>query len=225
MKPSNLQLFIIVIISLLAIRCNKNTDTDFILMNRIDKIFNDYSKNHFIDESLLDKYTVNDINCASIDALLSKVYRNDQEVRTTGERDMRLVDSINLVTVNSIVKKCKNEVFSKNLSTKSYQAIFFTLQHSGDKDLMSYYYPILKKLINKEKISKTLLALYVDRFLGLENKKQIFGTQIKNNKLYKLEKPNEVNKRRKYIGLGNIEDYLKRFGLSFEEEVKNIHSN
>ena len=217
MKPTNFQLFIILLISLLAFKCKKNTANNFTLMNRIDKIFNDYSKNHFIDESLLDKYTVNDINCASIDALLNKVYLNDQEVRTTGERDMYLVDSINLVTVNSIFKKCKNEVFNKNLSTKSYQAIFFTIQHSGDKDLMYYYYPILKKLIHKEKISQTLLALYIDRFLGLENKKQIFGTQIKNNKLYKLEKPNEVNKRRKYIGLGNIEDYLNRFGLTFKK--------
>lgn len=201
------------------IECRKNIKNNLTLLERIDKIFNEYSKNNFIDESLLEIYTNTDVDCLDVNNILIRVFVDDQEVRTTGDKDMYVVDSINLIKVNSIIKKCKNEVYERNLSFKSYQAIFLTLQHSGDKDLMSYYYHIIKKLIDKEKIDKGILALYVDRFLLLDNKKQIFGTQIKNNNLYELESPFEVNERRRYMELESIEKYLMRFGLIFKDEI------
>ncbi len=36
---------------------------------------------------------------------------------------------------------------------------------------------------------------------------QIYGSQIKNGKLYKLENPENVNKREKEMGMKPIEDY------------------
>jgi hypothetical protein len=49
-----------------------------------------------------------------------------------------------------------------------------------------------------------------------EGEPQLYGTQIKDGKLYDLESPKTVNKRRQEMGLGPIEDYLKAFNLSLE---------
>lgn len=48
-----------------------------------------------------------------------------------------------------------------------------------------------------------------------EGKPQIYGSQIKNGKLYKLENPKTVNERRKEMGMEPIEDYLKYFNIQF----------
>lgn len=42
-------------------------------------------------------------------------------------------------------------------------------------------------------------------------KPQIYGSQIENGKLYKLENPENVNERRKETGMEPIDDYLKNF--------------
>jgi len=57
--------------------------------------------------------------------------------------------------------------------------------------------------------------LMKDRMLMDEGKPQIYGSQIKNGKLYKLENPETVNERRKEMGLEPIEDYLKYFNIQF----------
>ena len=48
-----------------------------------------------------------------------------------------------------------------------------------------------------------------------EGKPQIYGSQIKGDKLYQLENPETVNQRRKEMGMGTIEDYLKNFNIEF----------
>jgi hypothetical protein len=57
-----------------------------------------------------------------------------------------------------------------------------------------------------------------DRILMFDGKPQIYGTQIKNGKLYKLESPETVNERRKAMGMEPIEQYLKRYNIDFEIE-------
>jgi hypothetical protein len=64
-------------------------------------------------------------------------------------------------------------------------------------------------------LSKQQYALMKDRMLMDEGKPQIYGSQIENGKLYKLENPETVNERRKEMGLEPIEDYLKYFNIQF----------
>ena len=54
-----------------------------------------------------------------------------------------------------------------------------------------------------------------DRILMDKGKPQIFGSQIKNGKLYDLEAPETVNERRQEMGLEPIEDYLNRYDITF----------
>jgi len=55
-----------------------------------------------------------------------------------------------------------------------------------------------------------------DRILMDEGKPQLYGSQIKNGKLYTLDSPKTVNERRKEMGLQPIEDYLKSFGVEYK---------
>ena len=51
-----------------------------------------------------------------------------------------------------------------------------------------------------------------------EGKPQLYGSQIKNGKLYKLDSPKTVNERRKEMGLEPIEEYLKRFNIEYRND-------
>ena len=74
----------------------------------------------------------------------------------------------------------------------------------------------MKKLSKNGDLSKEQYALMKDRILMDEGKPQIFGSQIKNGKLYDLEEPETVNERRREMGLEPIEDYLKRIDITFD---------
>jgi hypothetical protein len=78
------------------------------------------------------------------------------------------------------------------------------------------YFPLIEKAVKNGDLSKEQYALMKDRILMDEGKPQIFGSQIKNGKLYDLEAPETVNERRQEMGLEPIEDYLKRFDITFD---------
>ena len=94
--------------------------------------------------------------------------------------------------------------------------VFMPLQHNTDNKYRIKYFPLIEKSVKNGDLSKEQYALMKDRMLMDEGKPQIFGSQIKNGKLYDLESPENVNKRRQEMGLEPIEDYLKRFGVSYD---------
>jgi hypothetical protein len=102
---------------------------------------------------------------------------------------------------------------SKVGSKGAYNA-FIILQHSNI-DFQKKYISLLRKAVEANKASPIHLAYLEDRILQLENKPQIYGTQIdvSNNepKPYPVIEPENLNKRRKSIGLEPIEEYLKSF--------------
>ena len=69
-------------------------------------------------------------------------------------------------------------------------------------------------------MSKEQYALMKDRILMDDGKPQIYGTQWHNGKLYKLESPENVNKRRKEMGLEPLEQYLKIFNIEHQLDTK-----
>jgi len=222
MKNLTILIFLAFTLLLLISQCKEKSDDTLNLLKKIDTIFQLYIDENYINDSVLDLYSTTKINCDSINGILNKVYLDDQEVRTTGNNDMYIVDSINKVKVISILEKCEIPVFKGINSWKSYHAIYLTLIHSSDSHLMAYYYKDIKEFVKKDWLNESSLALYIDKFLLNINKKQIFGTQIdKYGKLYKLENPLGVNNRRKSMNLGTIEEYLERYGLDFNEEIKN----
>ena len=96
-------------------------------------------------------------------------------------------------------------------------AIWLGLQHTNKKTRKKYF-PQIEKAVNNGDLSKQQYALMKDRMLIDEGKSQLYGSQIKNGKLYKLDTPNKVNERRKEMGMKPIEQYLKNFNIEFKIE-------
>ncbi|ELR69602.1 hypothetical protein C900_04827 [Fulvivirga imtechensis AK7] len=161
--------------------------------------------------------TLVNIDCSDLMSVLADIYEKDQAVRTGGEGDMNAIDSLNQQQTVSIIEQCgfptKDEVGGEGMTT-----VFLVLQHSSSS-LMAYYYPQIKRAVERGDIRKSSFALMQDRLLMWNGFKQIYGSQISNGSLYALEDPETVNERRATMGLDPIEDYLEHFDLNFEEEV------
>ena len=120
----------------------------------------------------------------------------------------------------------------KKVGTDASHHFFVLIQHSdSDPTFQSSMLPILKKLSKKGEISKKDYAYLYDRVQRNTGKKQLYGTQLSfdskgnlfdsTNKIIipkDLVDPENVDKRRKKMGLEPLEQYyetaLKRVGRS-----------
>ena len=100
------------------------------------------------------------------------------------------------------------------VSKTQMEAIWLALQHTNKKHRKKYF-PKIEAAVKNGDLSKEKYALMKDRILMDEGKPQIYGSQIKNGKLYKLESPEKVNERRKEMEMGPIEEYLKNFNIKY----------
>lgn len=103
-------------------------------------------------------------------------------------------------------------------------ALFLTIQHADKLETMEKYLPILKKASEKGDADKKQVAYLIDRVELLNNRKQIYGTQLSfraNGKAFieNLQDSTNVNTRRKSMNLITLEDYLKKVDSS-----NNIHN-
>jgi len=164
----------------------------------------------------------NEIYNDSLSTLLSKIYEDDQYYRHTiddvkskygrGSKEyddvikrMSHQDSLNLNIVEEILDKYG--WLSKNVvGSKGNKALWLVIQHA-DLTFQEKYYPIMETAVKNKKASKTDLAYLQDRILMRQGKKQLYGTQYKIDsetqemKLWEIEDPQNLNKRRESVGL------------------------
>jgi len=156
-----------------------------------------------------------EVDCNKKSEILSEVYKSDQKIR----RENNLIkyakeDHRNQELIISIIEKCGMPTLNE-VNQEQMNAIWLGLQHTENKYRVKYF-PLIEKAVKNGDLSKEQYALMKDRILMDEGKPQIFGSQIKNGKLYDLEEPETVNERRQEMGLEPIEDYLKRFDITFD---------
>jgi len=155
-----------------------------------------------------------EVDCSKKRQILSEVYESDQRIRKSNELiKYAKEDHRNQELVISIIEKCGMPTL-KEVTQKQMNAIWLGLQHSNKK-IRKKYFSQIEKAVENGDLSKQQYALMKDRMLMDEGKPQIYGSQIKNGKLYKLKNPETVNERRKKMGMGTIEDYLKYFNIQF----------
>ena len=124
----------------------------------------------------------------------------------------------------------------KKVGTDASHHFFALIQHSdSDPAFQSSMLPILKKLSKKGEVSKKDYAYLYDRVQRNTGKKQLYGTQLSfdskgnlfdsTNKIIvpqDLADPDNVDKRRKKMGLEPLEQYyetaLKMFGRPRKKE-------
>jgi hypothetical protein len=135
-------------------------------------------------------------------------------------------DSINLLKVKKILDE-KGWVGKDKVGAQANSALFLVIQHS-DLETQKKYLPMMKEAVTKGNASSGSLALLIDRIEIRESRKQIYGSQIgtnpHNKALYVLPliDPDNVDKRRKEVGLGPISDYVKNWNLVWDvEKYKN----
>ena len=155
-----------------------------------------------------------EVDCDKKHQILSEVYESDQRIRRSNQLiKYAKEDHRNQELVISIIEKCGMPTLNE-VSQKHMDAIWLGLQHTTKKHREKYF-PQIEKAVKNGDLSKQQYALMKDRILMGNGKPQIFGSQIKNGKLYKLENPETVNERRKKMGMGTIEDYLKNFNIQY----------
>ncbi len=156
-----------------------------------------------------------EVDCLKKAEILSQVYKSDQRIR----RENNLIkhakeDHRNQELVISIIEKCGMPTLQE-VNQEQMNAIWLGLQHTVSKYRIKYF-PLIEKAVKNGDLSKEQYALMKDRILMDEGKPQIYGSQIENGKLYDLAEPETVNERRREMGLEPIEDYLKRFDITWE---------
>ena len=150
-----------------------------------------------------------EVDCSKKVQILSEVLESDQRIRKSNDFiKYAKEDHRNQELVISIMPTLKE------VSQRQMDAIWLGLQHST-KEIRKKYFPQIEKAVKNGDLSKSQYALMKDRMLMDEGKPQIYGSQIKNGKLYKLENPKTINERRKEMGMEPIEDYLKYFNIKF----------
>lgn len=156
-----------------------------------------------------------EVDCSKKRQILSEVLESDQRIRKANEPiKYAKEDHRNQELVISIIEKCGMPTL-KEVNQRQMDAIWLGLQHSTEEKIRKKYFPQIEKAVKNGDLSKGQYALMKDRILMDEGKPQIYGSQIKNGKLYKVENPATVNKRRKEMGMEPIEDYLKNFNIQF----------
>ena len=98
---------------------------------------------------------------------------------------------------------------------------FLIIQHCGKVNVMKKYIGNLEILCRNKEANWSEFALMTDRINTMEEKKQIYGSQIffdSEKNVYYLDnvlEPDSIDFRRKKVGLNKIEDYLKQWNAEF----------
>lgn len=113
-------------------------------------------------------------------------------------------DSLALVKVEKIIENY-GWLGKSQIGEVANTTLFQIIQHAKDNSVREKYYPLLAESANKGEPSRSDLATMRDRILINNGEKQLYGTQSgSDGKLFPLEDPKGVNKRRRKVGLKRI---------------------
>ncbi|MDR0755148.1 MAG: hypothetical protein LBF04_07150 [Prevotellaceae bacterium] len=147
-----------------------------------------------------------------------KYGRNSNEmseiVKTINEKN-----AANLVKITKIIDE-KGWLGTDIIGERGSQVLFSIIQYA-DVKIQENYLPMIKESVAKGNTDPSYLALLEDEVALKQRRRQIYGSRIgidiKTGKTYiaPLEDPDNVDKRRKEIGLNKYQDYLSIFGITW----------
>ncbi len=170
-------------------------------------------------------------------AELDTIYENDQKYRkrtreieeqhgseseemTSNKIMMQRTDSINLTRVKSILDE-KGWLGANVVGARGVSAMFLVILHA-DLNIQLEYLPMIREAVEMGNFNVRNLALLEDKIALEEGGRQIYGTQISRDTasgvyyVSPLVEPEKVNERRSNVGLGKIEDYIKRWDIEWD---------
>jgi|LGVF01.1.fsa_nt_gb hypothetical protein len=181
---------------------------------------------------------IDDQNLIEIIAILDSVHKTDQKFREklnpyakkygsnsaemiTLVKQINYQDSINMDIVSKIIDNYGWLDVDK-IGEQGNKTISLVIQHSSHS-MQEYYLPIMREAVKKGNANAKSLAFLEDRVAIDNGKKQIYGSQLYTNLkgntvLAPIANPENVNMRRKAVGLGTIEEYIKVWNLTWDVE-------
>lgn len=165
----------------------------------------------------LKNFKMEKIDCGKIKEIIGTSYDNDQGARQENKvsSDIREIDSVNKSTIISIIEKCGWSA----IDTSQINDVFLMVQHM-DTEFVARYYPVFMKYYEEGILSNVNYARMEDRLLMNNGFEQIYGTQVVDKSFYDIKDEENVNERRKKLGLSTIEETAKKFGFEYKPIVK-----
>lgn len=173
-------------------------------------------------------------------AVLDKIYFDDQSARSQimakekeygkGSKEMDAFwqtilkkDAINLKKVSKILDE-NGWPAIKRIGKRGTTTLFLVIQHA-DQKTQEKYLPMIKKAVADNNLPKRQYAMFYDRLVLRQGKKQVYGTQLAMSKerekpyVLPLKDPKNVDKRRTEIGLNTMQENLNRWNLIWDVEA------
>jgi hypothetical protein len=133
-------------------------------------------------------------------------------------------DSINEIDVTRIIDS-HGWLGTNRIGELANQTLWLVIQHAPI-ELQEKYIPYLRTSVKNGESEGWYLAFLEDRIAMRNGEKQIYGTQSTFNKktgknhIYPIQNSDNVNERRKEIGLDAIEEYALENGYIIDKEEK-----
>jgi len=155
-------------------------------------------------------------------ALIDELGNDDPKVRAKWD-EINEIDSLHTIRVNEILDE-HGWLGADVVGSKGNVALFLIIQHAK-LDVQVRRLPMIRQAVKDGKARSENLAMLEDRVATKTGKKQIYGSQLRNDKetgeLYMLPmiEPEKVNERRASVGLGTIEEYIAYWNLKWDVEA------
>ena len=136
--------------------------------------------------------------------------------------EMKKADSVNLIKVSAILDQY-GWLGVDDIGEQGNTTLFMVIQHS-DLDAQLKYLPVMREAVKNGKAKAGQLALLEDRVALEKKEKQVYGSQVSWNRktgayyLAPLIDPDNVDQRRKEVGLPPLADYLSGLGIQWDPE-------
>ena len=131
-------------------------------------------------------------------------------------------DSANLIKIKEILDT-RGWLGANIIGGQGNSTLFLVIQHA-DLETQEKYLPMMREAVKQGNASPGSLALLEDRVALRQGKRQIYGSQIGRDPetgehyVLPLTDPENVNERRKEVGLGPIEDYISNWNMTWDVE-------
>lgn len=162
----------------------------------------------------------------TIEKLTIKSLKLRQQVNPESEdqeliKEMKILDSTLLHKVTIFLNEYGWQS-KREIGELANMGLFLAIQHSSKAEMESFK-EIVEKAYQEDKIEKSSYALYVDRLKVRNGLPQIYGTQyyydekLASLRFNEIEDFENVNKRRRKVGLPKIEKYAKQNNIALKQ--------
>ena len=138
-------------------------------------------------------------------------------------KEIEVKDSVNLIRVMNILDE-RGWLGADIIGGKGNQTLFLVIQHAP-LEVQEKYLPMMREAVEKGNANARSLALLEDRVALRQGKRQMYGSQIGRdqetgeNYVLPLDDPMNVDQRRAEMGLGSLQDYVGRWGITWDPEA------